>query len=238
MDGGVCPDRPRGPPARTARTGRPACDDRAMARRTLRLTGDESADALLGENPLALLIGMVLDQQVPLERAFAAPAELARRLGTPLAATTLAAMDPAELEAAFRAKPALHRYPGSMAKRVQDVCRIVVDRYGGEAQRVWDDAPDGATELANLKALPGFGEQKARIFAALLGKQLGVRPPGWEEAATPFGEPGSYRSIADIVDPASLDQVRAFKQAAKAAAKAAGGSPTPAGGGGRASSRK
>jgi len=188
-----------------------------MARRTLHLAGEPAADALLTDDPLALLIGMVLDQQIPLERAFAAPAELARRLGRDLDAADLAGMDPAELAAAFSQRPALHRFPGSMAGRVQALCQEVVDTYGGDAARVWTDATTGAQLLANVKALPGFGEQKARIFVALLGKQLKVRPKGWQEASEPFGEPGSHRSIADIIDQASLDQVRAYKAAMKAA---------------------
>ncbi|HUZ08660.1 MAG TPA: HhH-GPD-type base excision DNA repair protein [Acidimicrobiales bacterium] len=190
-----------------------------MAARKLHLSGDRGADALLSKDPLALLIGMVLDQQIPLERAFAAPAELARRLGGAYDATSLAAMDPDELGAVFAARPALHRFPGSMAARVQALCVVVVDQYGGDASRVWRDAPDGKALLVAVKALPGFGEQKARIFVALLGKQLGVRPKGWEQASSPFGDPGSFRSIADIVDPESLAGVRAFKQQMKAAAK-------------------
>jgi uncharacterized HhH-GPD family protein len=189
----------------------------------LHLAQDEAADRLLSKNPLALLIGMVLDQQVPLERAFSAPAELARRLGRPLDAAELADMDPDQLAAAFSERPALHRYPGSMASRVQALCRIVVEDYGGDAAAVWRKAPNGATLLANVRALPGFGEQKARIFVALVGKQLGVRPEGWETASRPFGEPGSFLSVADIVDAASLARVRAFKQERKQAAKAGAG---------------
>ena len=187
-----------------------------MAARKLHLSGDRDADALLSKDPLALLIGMVLDQQIPLERAFAAPAELANRLGGPYDAASLAAMDPDELVAVFSARPALHRFPGSMAARVQALCVAVVEQYGGDASRVWRDAQDGKELLAAVKALPGFGEQKARIFVALLGKQLGVRPKGWEQASSPFGEPGSFRSIADIVGAESLANVRAFKQQMKA----------------------
>ena len=190
-----------------------------MAARHLHLSGDPDADALLSKDPLALLIGMVLDQQIPLERAFAAPAELARRLGGSYDAASIAAADPDELAALFAARPALHRFPGSMAARVQDLCVTIVEEYGGDASRVWRDAPDGRALLAAVKALPGFGDQKARIFVALLGKQLGVRPKGWEQAASPFGEPGSFRSVADIVDAESLASVRAFKQQMKAAAK-------------------
>jgi len=200
-----------------------------MARPKLWLTPDPVANKLLSSDGLALLVGMVLDQQIPLERAFSAPAELAERLGRPLDAADLAGMDPDMLVAVFSERPALHRFPGSMAGRVQALCRTLVEDYSGQATNVWKGATSGRDLLDRVRALPGFGEQKARIFVALLGKQLGVHPAGWEEAASPFGEPGSFRSIADIVDPASLDQVRAFKQAAKAAAKASGGSPAPDG---------
>jgi len=195
------------------------CDDLAMARPKLHLSGDPQADALLSADPLALLIGMVLDQQVPLERAFSAPAELAERLGRPLEAADLAVMDPDELAAVFATRPALHRYPGSMAGRVQAMAQVVVDEYGGKAASIWRGASSGEELLRRVKALPGFGEQKARIFVALLGKQLGVRPSGWEAASSPFGEPGSHRSVADIVDGESLAEVRAYKQAAKIATK-------------------
>jgi uncharacterized HhH-GPD family protein len=196
-----------------------------MARAALHLTGDPEADALLSRDPLALLIGMVLDQQVPLERAFAAPAELKRRLGGTLDAGAIAAMDPARFAAVFAEKPALHRFPGSMAGRVQSVCATVIEQYGGDAARVWKGAGDAGELLTRLRALPGFGEQKAKIFAALLAKQLGVQPEGWERATAPYGDPGTFRSIADIVDPDSAARVRAFKQAAKAKARATGGPP-------------
>jgi uncharacterized HhH-GPD family protein len=191
-----------------------------MAKTAIHLTGDKEADALLSKDPLALLIGMVLDQQIPLERAFWAPAELARRLGQPLDAAAIAAMDPEAFAAVFSEKPALHRFPGSMAGRVQAVCRIVTDEYGGKAATLWNKAPDGDALIARLSALPGFGAQKARIFAALLGKQLGVQPEGWRAATSPFGEAGSYISVADITGPESLAKVRAHKQDMKAKAKA------------------
>ncbi len=189
----------------------------------LHLAQDPEADRLLSENPLALLIGMVLDQQVPLERAFAAPARLAERLGIPLEAPRLAAMDPADLAAAFAAKPALHRFPGSMAARVHELCRVVTEDYGGDAAAVWAGARDGKDLLARVRALPGFGDQKARIFVALLGKQLGVRAAGWEKVSHPYGEPGSHRSVADIVDADSLALVRAYKQRMKAGGQGAQG---------------
>jgi uncharacterized HhH-GPD family protein len=189
----------------------------------LHLSQDPESDRVLSESPLALLIGMVLDQQVPLEWAFAGPAELQRRLGAPLQASAIAATDPEKLVAAFAGKPALHRYPASMAARVQELCRLVVDRYGGDPVRIWQGVSRASDLLKRIKELPGFGDHKAKIFVALLGKQLGVRPEGWEEVSAPFGEPGSFRSVADITDPESLARVRNVKQALKAeAAKAAG----------------
>lgn len=193
----------------------------AAAKPKLALAQDKSADALLSKSPLALLIGMVLDQQIPLEWAFKGPHELTTRLDRPLDAAEIAAMDPDELAAVFGTRPALHRYPSSMAKRVQELCRTLVDDYDGDAAAVWKGAPNGRELLRRIRALPGFGEQKARIFVALLGKQLGVRPPGWEEAAGEFARPGTYISVADIVDNDSLLQVREYKQAKKRAAKAA-----------------
>src|SRR5579883_972931 len=168
-------------------------------------------------------MGMVLDQQVPLERAFSAPADLKARLGGTLDAAAIAAMDPEQLVDAFRTRPALHRFPGSMARRVQELCRVVRDEYGGDAAAVWRGVTDGAELLARVRALPGFGDQKARIFVALLGKQLGVRPPGWEKVSHPYGEPGSHRSVADIVDADSLALVRAYKQRMKAGGQGAQG---------------
>ena len=187
---------------------------------TLSLAQDPAADELLGRDPLALLIGMLLDQQFPMERAFGAPRLLAERLGVQtLSAADLAAADPEELVRIFRGPPALHRYPGSMAARAQDLCRLLVERYAGRADSLWVDAPDGATLLRRLGELPGFGAQKAKIFLALLGKQYGVTPPGWREAAGDYGLEGSRRSVADITGPDSLAEVRAVKQAAKQAAK-------------------
>jgi len=186
----------------------------------LHLSQNPEADALLSKSPFALLVGMVLDQQVPLEWAFASPLELERRLGQPLEPKAIAEMDPESLAAAFSAKPALHRYPGSMAARVQDMATLLVERYDGRSENLWGGVTSGAELLARVKELPGFGEHKAKIFVALLGKQLGVRPDGWEAASAPFGDPGSFRSVADITNPDTLDKVREFKQALKAAHKA------------------
>ena len=191
----------------------------------LYLSGDEAADRLLTNDPLALLLGMVLDQQIPLERAFKAPLDLQARLGGQLEVGAIAAMDPEELASVFGTKPALHRFPKSMAGRVQEVCTVIVDSYGGDAAAIWTTATDGEELLSNLKALPGFGEQKARIFTALLGKQLGVRPAGWEHAAAPFGEPGTFRSVADIDSPEASTKVRQFKQQVKAEARARASTP-------------
>jgi uncharacterized HhH-GPD family protein len=171
---------------------------------------------------------MVLDQQVPLEWAFAGPAELRRRLGHDLDAKEIAAMDPEVLAGTFSARPALHRYPGSMAARVQELCRMLVDRYDGKADNVWKGVGSGTELLGRVRELPGFGEQKAKIFVALLGKQLGVRPGGWEDVSSPFGDADTYRSVADITDAESLDRVRAFKQEMKARAKAAVAAKSPA----------
>lgn len=187
----------------------------------LYLSGDTDADALLSRDPLALLIGMVLDQQIPLEWAFAAPAKLRDRLGRDLDAAEIAQYDEEALIRHFTGPPALHRFPGAMAKRVQQMCRQLVDEYDGDAARLWTDAQDGTDLLKRVKVLAGFGEQKARIFVALLGKQYGVTAAGWQEAAGMFGQPGSYLSVADITDPESLQRVRAYKKDMKAAAKAA-----------------
>src|SRR5664279_358164 len=185
------------------------------------LTGDPAADSLLATDPNALLIGMVLDQQVPMEKAFSGPAVIAERMGGHLDVAAIAAADPEEFAALCSRPPAVHRFPGSMAGRVQGVCRVLVESYGGDAVNLWTDVPSGVELRKRIAALPGFGAQKAGIFLALLGKQYGVQPPGWREAAGAFGEDGSRVSVADVVDEESLGQVRAAKKAAKAAAKAA-----------------
>ncbi|HET6818728.1 MAG TPA: HhH-GPD-type base excision DNA repair protein, partial [Mycobacteriales bacterium] len=157
------------------------------------LAQDPEADQLLSESPLALLIGMVLDQQIPLEWAFKGPLHMRQRLGRDLDAGDIAGCDPDELAKVFAAPPAIHRFPGSMAGRVQQLCRVVADEYDGDAAAVWRDAKDGADLLKRVEALPGFGKQKAKIFVALLGKQLGVKAKGWREAAGEFGEAKSYK---------------------------------------------
>ena len=181
---------------------------------------EPAANELLARDPLALLIGMLLDQQVPLEKAFAGPLDLSRRLGHEPTAVELADFDPEALAVIFSERPALHRYPRAMAARVQELARLLVADYAGDAARVWTTASSGAELLNRIGALPGFGAQKAKIFVALLGKQLGAQPPGWREVSEPFGAAGSYLSVADIVDEDSLARVRAYKQSVKAAAKA------------------
>lgn len=174
-------------------------------------TGNASADALLTENPLALMLGMLLDQQVPMEWAFGAPRVLQERLGGKLDAPAIAAMPPDDVEAIFRAKPALHRYPGSMAKRAHALCVFLVENYGGRAEAVWADVASGEELLDRVRALPGFGNDKARIFVGLLGKRMGVRPPGWEAAAA------DWPSIADVDTFERVAEIREKKKAAKAA---------------------
>jgi uncharacterized HhH-GPD family protein len=182
------------------------------------ITGDLDADRLLEESPLALLIGMLLDQQVPMEWAFGAPYRLKERLGGTLDARTIAEMDTDELIAVFKGPPALHRFPGSMAKRVQDLCHVIVDDYDGEAAAVWADAESGKELFGRLNALPGYGKEKARIFTAVLAKRMGVRPAGWEEMAGPFADP-TPRSVADIDSAESLARVREWKKMMKAQGK-------------------
>jgi uncharacterized HhH-GPD family protein len=197
---------------------------------TLSLPIEAEANALLNRSPVALLSAMLLDQQVAMEWAFAGPLTIARRLdearggGTPadqldLDANEIAAYDPEAFAALLAAKPAVHRYPGSMGKRIHQMCVYLVERYAGDAAAVWRDAATGAELFGRLNALPGYGKQKAQIFVALLGKQFGVTPDGWREAAGAYGEEGSYRSVADVTDRDTLERVRSFKQQMKAAAK-------------------
>lgn len=185
----------------------------------LRLTGDAESDKLLSEDPFALLTAMLLDQQIAMEVAFAGPRKIADRMGG-FSITKIAEADLDEFVELCVTKPAIHRYGGSMARRVHALAGHIMDTYGGRTEAIWTEGnPDGAEVLRRLKALPGYGDQKARIFLALLGKQLGVRPTGWREAAGAYGEEGSRRSIADVTDAETLAEVRSFKKAAKAAAK-------------------
>jgi len=186
----------------------------------LTIAQDPAADRVLDESPFALLMGMMLDQQFPMEWAFAGPAKVLERFGS-LDPAAIAAADPDAFAALCAVPPAVHRFPGSMAARIQTLAGIVCEEYDGHADRLWTEATSGAELARRLQALPGFGKQKAQIFTALLAKQLGVAPDGWEKAAGDYAEPGSHRSVADVVDEDSLLKVRAFKQQKKAAAKAA-----------------
>ncbi len=183
----------------------------------LHLSGDPEADGLLEQSPLALLIGMVLDQQIPMERAFSAPLMLKNRIPVPLEAAAIVNLPPDELESAFSSKPALHRFPKAMAERVWGLCEIVSEAYDGDASQIWQTALSGEELLDRLEGLPGFGTMKAKIFLALLAKRLGVRPAGWEAAADPFGQPGTFMSVADVDGPDGLAKVRAYKAEMKAA---------------------
>ena len=188
---------------------------------TLNLVGDKEADELLSADPLALLIGMLLDQQIPMEVAFLGPKKIADRMGG-LDVHRIAETDEDKFVALCTTPPAVHRFPGSMGKRIHALSQYIVEHYDGNTAAIWTEGdPDGREVLRRLKALPGYGDQKARIFLALLGKQIGVQPAGWREAAGAYGDEGSRRSIADVVDAESLLQVRAFKKEAKAAAKKA-----------------
>ena len=184
----------------------------------IHITGDQVADQVLTDDPFALLVGMMLDQQYPMEHAFRGPAKVLDRFGT-LEPARIAGADPEEFAALCSTPPAIHRFPGSMATRLQALAALVEERYDGRTERLWTEATTGAELLARVMELPGFGKQKAQIFVALLAKQLGVRPAGWEAAVGAYAEEG-YRSVADVVDPASLQKVRDFKKQAKAAAKA------------------
>ncbi|MFG1699015.1 HhH-GPD-type base excision DNA repair protein [Nonomuraea sp. NPDC049309] len=185
----------------------------------IQLAQRSEADELLGRSPFALLVGMLLDQQIPMEWAFTGPHTISERLGHDLTAEEIASYDPEAFAALLAEKPAVHRYPKSMAARIQALAAYIVEHYDGRPENIWADAADGQELVKRLMALPGYGKQKAQIFSALLGKQLGVQPPGWREAAGLYGEEGSYRSVADVVDADSLARVRAAKQEAKRAAK-------------------
>lgn len=176
---------------------------------TIHWTGRPEADQLLESDPLALLIGMLLDQQVKMEKAFSGPYDLRERLGGALDAAAISAMDPDQLDSAFRERPALHRFPGSMARRVQDLCGVVARDYGNDAEAIWRDAESGEELARRLRALPGFGEGKTRIMVSVLGKRFGVRPPGWE------AESAHWHSIADVDSPETMAQAREVKRAMK-----------------------
>ncbi len=185
----------------------------------LQIAQEEHADQVLSDHPFALLAGMMLDQQFPMERAFAGPAKILQRFGS-IDPADVAAADPDRFRELCSEPPAIHRFPGSMAERVQALAAHVVERYDGDTARLWTEASSGSDLLKRLTALPGFGKQKAQIFVALLGKQLGVRPDGWDVVAGDYAADGSFRSVADVVDPQSLQRVRDFKKAAKSKARA------------------
>lgn len=193
--------------------------DRSGSAGELHLTGNAEADRLLSSDPNALLVGMVLDQQVTMEKAFSGPAVIAERMGGTFDVTKIAQLDVDDFVAICSQWPAVHRFPGSMGKRVHQVCRVLVEDYDGDASKLWDSAAEGKELKRRLSALPGLGEQKASIFVALLGKRRGVTPDGWQKAAGKYGEDGVFRSVADIVDPESLAKVRETKKAEKAKAK-------------------
>lgn len=184
----------------------------------LHLAQDAHADQVLTDSPFGLLAGMLLDQQFPMERAFAGPAKILDRFGS-LDPADIAAANPEEFAALCSTPPAVHRFPGSMAARIQALAAHIVSEYDGRTERLWEEAGSGKELLKRLQSLPGFGKQKSQIFVALLGKQLGITPEGWAEAAGDYAEAGSYRSVADVVDGTSLEKVRAFKKEKKAAAR-------------------
>jgi uncharacterized HhH-GPD family protein len=189
------------------------------------ITGDPAADAVLDGSSFALLAGMMLDQQYPMEHAFRGPHKVLERFGS-LEPAAIAAAEPETFAGLCAQQPAVHRFPGSMAARLQDLARVVEEEYGGEASRLWTEALDGRDLLRRVQALPGFGRQKAQIFVALLAKQCGVRPEGWQRAVGDYALEG-HRSVADVVDEASLQKVRAHKKQAKAAARSAARAEAP-----------
>ena len=184
----------------------------------IQIAQDPEADKVLSEDPFALLMGMLLDQQFPMERAFAGPAKVLERFGS-LDPAEIASADPEQFAALCSPPPAVHRFPGSMAARIQALAVHIVAEYDGRTERLWTEATSGRELLRRLQALPGFGKQKSQIFVALVAKQLGIQPEGWADVAGDYAEPGSYRSVADVVDAVSLEKVRAFKKEKKAAAK-------------------
>jgi len=212
-------------------TRTPDCTPRRIASMTnppLRLTGNPEADRLLTEDDNALLLAMVLDQQVPMEKAFSGPLVIAQRMGGgPLDVAKIAAMSEDEFVALCSERPAIHRFPAAMAKRIRQVCQVLTEEYDGQARYIWENAPSGDEVRSRLARLPGFGSDKAAIFTAVLGKLRGVTPDGWRTAAGYYGEPGTYRSVADIVDDDSLQKVRETKKSVKAAKRAS--SPSKSG---------
>lgn len=200
-----------------------------MTNQPLRLTGNPEADALLSEDDNALLIGMVLDQQVPMEKAFSGPLVIAQRMGGRLDVAKIAAMSEDEFVALCAQPPAIHRFPAAMAKRIRQTCQVLTEDYDGQATNIWRDARSGDEVKANLARLPGFGADKAAIFTAVLGKLRGITPEGWRTAAGYYGEPGTFRSVADIVDHDSLQKVRETKKAVKAERKKNSPDTDPAG---------
>ena len=194
----------------------------SMGNPPLRLTGDPEADQLLTDDDNALLIGMVLDQQVPMEKAFSGPLVIAQRMGGTLDVAKIAAISEDEFVAVCSQRPGIHRFPAAMAKRIRQVCQVLIEEYDGQAANIWNDARSGEEIKARLLRLPGFGADKAAIFTAVLGKLRGITPDGWRTAAGYYGEPGTFRSVADIVDNDSLQKVRETKRSVKAAQKAAG----------------
>jgi uncharacterized HhH-GPD family protein len=190
-----------------------------MSLMSFNITGDPAADKVLDDSAFALLAGMMLDQQYPMEHAFRGPAKVLSRFGT-FEPAAIAAADAEDFKELCSTPPAIHRFPGSMSARLQELARIVTDEYDGDASRIWTEASSGPDLMKRLQALPGFGKQKAQIFTALVAKQLGVRPEGWEQAVGAYAEDG-YRSVADVVDPVSLQKVRDFKKQKKAAARTA-----------------
>lgn len=198
-----------------------------MTRRSsLAVTGDPAADELVDREPLALLIAMLLDQQIPIEVAFRGPARLADRLGGRLDARAIATMDLDEVVAVVAARPALHRFPSSMAGRIHALCRVVVDELDGDAGLLWRDVASGEELHHRLVALPGYGDEKARILVAVLGKRFGFRPPGWRTWSAPFSD-DEPRSVADVDGPEALARVKTWKQTQRGAGRSKRDPPPP-----------
>jgi uncharacterized HhH-GPD family protein len=195
-----------------------------MSSPAIPITGDTEADLLLQEEPLALLLGMLLDQQVPMEWAFKGPHTLRERLGGDLSAARIASMDTEDFVAICAETPAIHRFPASMGRRIHAVCEQLVEEYDGDAARLWADVADAKELQRRLRALPGYGAEKTKIFIAILGKRLGVRPDGWEAVAAPFSD-AQPRSVADVSSPETLLEVRQWKKAMKAAKRSKQDSP-------------